>query len=212
MPRVPHTPHHLTRLALGKRTHNRHLAPCQGCWPTYGPLSCQREAQENTRTLKRVIILRNKTLLLLKYISIRITSDATFQTEPTGHCHKWIMELKPSWLKNWAISENYFYNAALISPLLLMMLLKMPLLTMWKANCVDGVPNMTSIKRFHNPGVTKQFNSSAPTEKALRPFVIINANILRKRFVFFLPHLNWQRRRLARVQFWNRLNHLLSHR
>lgn len=58
-----------------------------------------------------------------------------------------------------------------------MMLLKMPLLTMWKANCVDGIPNMTSIKSFHSP--ESQNNSAAlpPQRNLFTLFVITNANI-----------------------------------
>lgn len=53
---------------------------------------------------------------------------------------------------------------ALIFPLLLMILLKMPLLTMWKAKCSSDIPNMTSIKHFHSPEAQNNPTNSATAE------------------------------------------------
>lgn len=54
--------------------------------------------------------------------------------------------------------------SALISPLLRVMLLKTPLLTILKAKCGDDIPNMTSIKPLHSPEAHNNPTSSATAE------------------------------------------------
>lgn len=61
---------------------------------------------------------------------------------------------------------SWFQNAAVLSfpPLLPSTLLKIPLLTMWKAKCGDAIPCVTSIKHLYSPEAPNNLTNSATAD------------------------------------------------